>query len=123
MIPRHANKSQSVIFDSGKQEDLLVDRGHLQASVIDKISYDENGKMSVKYTWGTFKQTGNPTIHIKYVKPLASFDVTFYNNHLDVDWNIKYDRVSKIHRLMGMLVIYNLHNYVYSNLSLPILSG
>ena len=117
VIPKHANESQSVIFDSGKQEVILVDQGHFRASIIDKISYDKNGKMSVKFTRGIAKQAGNPKIHIKYEKPLASFDITFYNNHLDVDWDIKYDRVSKIHGLMGMLIIINLHYYVYSNLS------
>ena len=105
IIPRHANKSEVVIFDSVKQEVVLVDQGQFKASVVDKISYDENGKMSVKFTPGIAKQAGNPTVHVKYGKPLANFDVTFYHNHLDVNWDITYDSITKIHGLMGMLVI------------------
>ena len=104
VIPRNANKSEAVIFDSVKQEVVLVDQGHFKASVVDKISYDESGKMSVKFTPGIAKQAGNPTVHVKYDKPLASFDVSFYSNHLDVNWDLKYDSVSDIHGLMGMLV-------------------
>ena len=40
IIPRHANKSEVVIFASVKQEAVLVDQGHFRASVIDKISYN-----------------------------------------------------------------------------------
>ena len=105
VIPRHANKSEAVIFDSVTQEVVLVDQGHFKASVINKVSYDESGKMSVKFTPGIAKQAGNPTVNVKYDKPLASFDVTFYSNHLDVNWDLKYDNVPDIHGLMGMLVI------------------
>ena len=104
VIPKHANRSQAVIFDSVNQEIVLVDQGNFKASIIDTISYDEGGKMSVKFTPGITKQAGNPTVHVKYNKPLASFDVTFYSNHLDVNWDLKYDSVPKIHGLMGMLV-------------------
>ena len=103
VIPRHANKSDAVIFDSVNQEIVLVDQGNFKASIIDTISYDESGKMSVKFTPGISKQAGNPTVHVKYNKPLASFDVTFYSNHLDVNWDLKYDSVPKIHGLIGML--------------------
>ena len=44
VIPRHTNESEAVIFDSVKQEVVLVDQGHFKASVVDKISYDESGK-------------------------------------------------------------------------------
>ena len=105
VIPRHANKSDAVIFDSVNQEIILVDQGSFKASIIDTISYDESGKMSVKFTPGISKQAGNPTVHVKYDKPFANFDVTFYSNHLDVNWDLKYDRLSvpKIHGLIGML--------------------
>ena len=85
IIPRHANKSQAVIFYSVNQVVQLVDQGDIKASVTDVISYDQGGKMSVKITPGIVKQAGNPTVHVKYDKPLASFDVTFYSNHLDVN--------------------------------------
>ena len=105
VIPRHTNKSEVVIFDSVKQEVELVDQGQFKASVVDKISYDENGKMSVKFTPGIAKQAGNPTVHVKYSKPFASFNVTFHYDHLDVNWDVTYDSVTKIHGLMGMLVM------------------
>ena len=104
VIPRHANKSDAVIFDSVNQEIILVDQGNFKASIIDTISYDASGKLSVKFTPGIAEQAGNPTVHVKYDKPLASFDVTFFSNHLDVNWDLKYDSVPKIHGLMGMLV-------------------
>ena len=84
----------------------MIQEGNLKASVIDTISYDKDGKMSVKFTPGLAKQAGNPTVHVKYEKPLASFDVTFYSNHLDVNWDLKYDNVPMIHGLMGMYVCY-----------------
>ncbi|XP_065892985.1 uncharacterized protein [Dysidea avara] len=39
------------------------------------------------------KQNGNPTIHVMYTKPKAEFDVTFYNNHLNVEWSMDYENV------------------------------
>ena len=102
ITPRHSNKSNAVIFNSVNQEIILVDQGNFKASIIDTISY-HNGKMSVKFTPGISKQAGNPTVHVKYNKPLASFDVTFYSNHLDVNWD---HGVPKIHGLMGMLSKY-----------------
>ena len=83
VIPRYANKSNAVIFGSVNQEIILVDQGNFKASIIDTISYDESGKISVKFTPEISKQAGNPTVHVKYNKPLASFDVTFFSNHLD----------------------------------------
>ena len=65
IITRHTNKSEAVIFDSVKQEVVLVDQGHFTASVVDKISYDKSGKMSVKFTKGIVKQAGNPMVHVK----------------------------------------------------------
>ena len=53
VIPKHANKSQAVIFDSVNQEVVLVDQGNFKASIADTVSYDEGGKMSVKFTPGT----------------------------------------------------------------------
>ena len=114
VIPRHANTSEIVIFDSVKQEVVLVDQGQFKASIVDQISYDENGKMSVKFTRGIAKQVGNPTVHVKYGRPVAHFDVTFYHNHVDVNWDVVYEGATKIHGLMGTLVID--HVLVVSNL-------
>ena len=105
VIPRHANTSEIVIFDSVKQEVVLVDQGQFKASIVDQISYDENGKMSVKFTRGIAKQVGNPTVHVKYDSPVANFDVTFFHNHVDVNWDVAFEGAIKIHGLIGMLVI------------------
>ena len=113
VIPRHVNRSEAVIFDSVKQEVVMVDQGHFRASVIDTILYDKSSKMSIKFTPGITNQAGNPTVHVTYDKPLASFDVTFYTNHLDVNWDLNYDSVPKIHGLMGMLVNTIIYIYLY----------
>ena len=52
--------------------------------------------MFVKLTPGIAKQAESPTNYVKYEKSPTNFDITFYNNHLDVDWNIRYDKVCKI---------------------------
>ena len=103
VIPQNSNKSEAVIFDSVNQEVILVNQGHFAAAAVDTVSFDEKGKMSVKFTRGLAKQMGNPLVHVEYAKPFATFDVSFFSNHLDVDWNMKYDNVPQMHGLMGML--------------------
>jgi len=34
----------------------------------------------------------------------TSFDVTFYGNHLDVDWNMKYEKITQVYELIGKLI-------------------
>ena len=101
VIPQNGNKSDAVVFDSVNQEVIMVDQGSFRASVIKQIVFNENGKISVKFTKGMTKQTGNPTVHVEYIKPQAHFDVTFHQNHLNVDWNFQYDNLPEIHGLMG----------------------
>ena len=60
VIPRHGSKSEAVIFDSIKQEVVLVKQGHFRASVIDKISYNGNGTMSLKFTSGITEKAKKP---------------------------------------------------------------
>ena len=102
VVPKNSNRSEAVIFDSVNQEVIIHHEGHFAAAVIEKITFDEMGKISVKFTQGVTKQTGNPTIHVEYAKPFASFDVSFHENHLDVDWYMKYDDMPEMHGLMGM---------------------
>jgi len=101
VIPQTSNKSEVVVFDLVNQEVILVNQGHFTAAVVDKMAFDEMGKMSVKFIQGLNKQTSNPIVHVEYAKPFATFDVGFYSNHLDVDWNMKYDNVPQIHGLIG----------------------
>ena len=46
-------------------------------------------EVSVKFTKGLRKQSGNPTVHVAYSNPRAAFDVVFHDNHLNVDWNFR----------------------------------
>ena len=101
VIPRNGNKSDAVVFDSVNQEVILVGRGNFRASVIKQIIFNEDGKVSVKFTKGLTKQTGNPTVRVKYTKPSAQFDVSFHHNHLNVDWDFEYDNLPEMHGLMG----------------------
>ena len=80
---------------------IMVGHGSFRASVIKQIIFNEDGKVSVKFTKGLAKQSGNPTVHVVYSKPRADFDVTFHDNHLNVDWNFQIDRLPGIHGLMG----------------------
>ena len=118
VIPKNSNKSDSVVFDSVKQEVILVNQGHFAAAKIHKVVFDETGKMTVKFTRGVAKQTGNPKVHVEYTKPFATFDVSFHDSHLDVDWNIQYDDIPEMHGLVGMLCmlmdcITNIISYVF----------
>ena len=103
VIPQKRNNSHAVIFDSVNQEVIMVGQGSFEASVIQKITFDQNEKMSVKFTKGVSKRAGNPTVHVTYTKPQADFDVSFHKNHLNVDWNLDYDKLSESEGLMGKL--------------------
>ena len=99
VVPQNRNNSDAVIFDSVNQEILVVGDGNLKAATIKQIKFTENG--TVKFTH-TAMQNGNLITHVIYTKPQAKFDVTFYNNHLDVDWRMNYDEIHGSHGLMGM---------------------
>ena len=100
VIP-HVNQSNAVVFDSVNQEVEIVGKGTLKATMVKDITFTENG--TLKFTQTVHKQNGNPTIHVIYSKPQAKFDVTFYKNHLNVDWSMNYDRFYESHGLMGKL--------------------
>ena len=113
VIPQDTKKShQAVVLDSIKQEVILMNQGHFTASKISKISYDATGKMNVKFTLGIASHVGNPHVIIEYDKPFARFDVEFYHNHLDVNWDIKYHGAYKIHGLIGVCICVCVHVYV-----------
>ena len=101
VIPR--NSKNALIFDAVKQEVVLVSqRLHITAAIIDSITVDEMGKMSVKFTQDITNYTDNHTVHVEYAKPFATFDVRFLGNHCDIDWNMTCNDITKIHGLMGM---------------------
>ena len=107
VIPRYSKNA--LIFDSVKQEVVLVSqRLHITATIVDSITVDEMGKMSVKFTRDITNYTDNHTVHVEYAKPLGTFNVSFYENHLDIiDWNMTCDGITKIHGLMGMCASIN----------------
>ena len=101
VIPQNGNKSDTVVFDSINQEVIMVGQGSFKAAVINQIIFNENGKISVKFTKGMMKQAGNPTVHVEYTKPHTNFDVSFHHNHLNVDWSFQYENLPEMHGLMG----------------------
>ena len=101
VIPKNNNKSDAVIFDSVNQDVIMVGHGKFKAAIIDQITFNKDGKMSVKFSKNKQNDGKNPVIHVKYEKPLAKFDVEFFKHHLDVDWDINYDTLSETYGLMG----------------------
>ena len=104
VIPQNTDKSEAVVFDSVNQEVVIVGEGYLKAATIKQIVFTEKG--TVKFIQRVKKWTGNPIIRVMYTKPQAKFDVTFYNNHLNVDWSLNYDEFHDSHGLMGMFSSY-----------------
>jgi len=99
VIPHGVNISNAVVFDSVNQEIVVVGKENLKASTIKKIIFSANGTMNFSYMMQ--KNNGNPVISVIYTKQRTELDVTFYKNHLDVDWSLNYDEVHESHGLMG----------------------
>jgi len=105
---KNSNLTNSLIFDSVKQEVVLVSqRLYISAAIIDSVNIDKTGKMSVKFTQGVTNYTDNHTVRVEYAKPFGTFNVSFHDNHLNVDWNMTCDDITDIHGLMGMIVCVN----------------
>ncbi|XP_065893478.1 inter-alpha-trypsin inhibitor heavy chain H3-like [Dysidea avara] len=102
VIPRNSHRSNAVVFDSVKQAVTIVGDGSLNAATIKHIAFTENGM--AKFSKTMKKQTGNPIIRVMYAKPQAKFDVTFYKDHLNVDWSLNYDELHDSHGLMGQFM-------------------
>ena len=98
VVPQRSNAA--VVFDSVNQEVVIVGKGNLRASMVKQIIFTENG--TVKFTQRMQKKSGNSVIRVIYTNPEARFDVTYYNNHLNVDWSIRYNELHDSHGLMGM---------------------
>jgi len=99
VIVKKLNTSNAVVFDSVKQEVSVERQGSFRAAFIKDIIFSEDG--GIKFTESIEKQVGNPTVHVIYAKPKAEFDVSFYKNHLDINWNIQYDELPELHGLIG----------------------
>ena len=104
VIPRTFNASSALIFDSVKQEVTLVNQKHqIAAKIINKVTVDVTGQVSVKFIEGITNQTATTKVHVEYAKPFATLAVSFNENHLDIDWNMTCDDDTQ--GFIGMLVI------------------
>ena len=104
VIPQGKNKTDSVLFDSVSQEVTVAGYGSMKASMIERITFTDN---SVKFTQQVGRHVEeHHTIHVMYDEPQASFDVTFFTDHLNVNWNLQDKELPESHGLMGMLFHY-----------------
>jgi len=102
IIPRNNANSNAIIFDSVNQEVVMLNYGKFRASSIKQIIYNKTERTSVVFTSNTASMTmETPSVSVIYTEPYAAFDVKFYNNHLDVEWNIKYQSTQATNGLMG----------------------
>ena len=99
IILRNKNESNAVVFGSVDQEVTIVDKASFRAKVIKKIIFSGNG--SIKVTQRIVMPSGNPIVHVVFDDPQAKFDITFYKNHLNVDWKMQYDEFPDMQGLMG----------------------
>ena len=99
IISQSKNKSDALVFSSVDQDVTIVDKGTFKANAIKQIIFTRNN--SIKITQHVKIPSGNPTLHVIFNEPQANFDITFYKNHLNVDWKIQYDEFPDVHGLMG----------------------
>ena len=101
VIAKKSNTSNAVVFDSVQQELMVVGKGSFKAAVVKEVVFSEDG--TIKFIESINKQAGNPIVHVVFTKPEAKLDITFYTNHLDINWNVQYEEVSELHGLIGEL--------------------
>lgn len=101
VIAKKSNTSNAVVFDSVNQQLIVVGEGSFKAAFIKEVVFSEDG--NIKFIESINKQAGNPIVRVVFTKPEAELDVTFYTNHLDINWNVQYEEVSELHGLIGEL--------------------
>ena len=99
VIVKIFNTSNAVVFDSVKQEVSVERQGSFKAAFIKKIIFNVDG--GINFIKSIRKKVGNPIVHVIYAKPKVEFDVSFYKNHLDINWSIQYDELPELHGLIG----------------------
>ena len=99
VISRSKNNSNTVVFSSVDQDITIVKKASFKAKVISQIIFTRN--QSIKITQHVVIPSGNPIVHVIFDDPQAKFDITFYYNHLNVDWKMQYDEFSDMQGLMG----------------------
>ena len=103
VIMNNKDDGKTITFNSINQEVEIQNEGRFKASVIKQININSHDNITVKFTKGVAKQNGSPRILVVYSKQLATFDVTFHSNHLDIDWLVQEKLMVNSHGLMGKL--------------------
>ena len=101
IVPRGGENYQSIVLDSTNQQVIIEGQGAFKAAVVQELHIYGHNNISVRFTKGLARQSGNPVVRVVYTRPLAIFDVTFHPNHLDVDWKMQDDMIKNSHGLMG----------------------
>jgi len=99
VISHHVGEPQLIVFDSVSQCIKILDDGY---QFLQYIIINETGNIAIKITHVVNRQAGNPIVTVFLTNPVASFDVTFHRNHLDVNWKIQSDEMDGSHGLLGM---------------------
>lgn len=114
IIPQRIGYAQPIIFDSVFQSIKIVGQGYFKPQFLQHITINETGNIAVKTTHGLTKQFGNPIVTVYLTNPVASFDVTFYKDHLDVNWKMQTVELDGSHGLLGMNDCQHcIHMYMY----------
>ena len=101
VILQHTNAPQVIIFDSVSQSVRIKGKGTFKPGFIQHIIINQTGSIAIKTTHGLINQIGNPIIKILITNPLATFHVTFYQNHLDIDWVMQSNETEYSYGLLG----------------------
>lgn len=101
IVPRGGENYQSIILDSTNQQVIIDGQGKFLAAVVQELHIYGHNNISVRFTKGLARKSGNPVVRVVYTRPLAIFEVTFHSNHLDVDWKMQDDMIKNSHGLMG----------------------
>ncbi|XP_065890879.1 uncharacterized protein [Dysidea avara] len=105
IIPQHIGDPQPIIFESVSQSVKILGDGYVKARFLQHVIINETGNIAVKTTHGLNRQAGNPTVTVFLTNPVASFDVTFHKDHLDVNWKVQSDEMDGSHGLLGQFMV------------------
>ena len=99
IIPQHTGDPQPIIFDSVSQSIEIAGQGYFKPQFLQHVTINETNNIAIKTT--LHKQAGNPTVTVFLTNPVASFDITFFKDHLDVNWKMQTDAMDGSHGLLG----------------------
>ena len=94
-------KPIAIVFDSVNQSVKIEGQGYFKPQFLEQVVINNTDTIAVKATPGLVKQNGNPSVNILSINPKASFDVVFYQDHLDVNWKMQADEIDGSHGLLG----------------------